>query len=102
MEMKKIRAAEEKAREREEEAKLERRIQEQQERMRAEFEEEQNKKKAKELAVSATFCFESRNLTLFSLWCSKILGGAVSQIRCESRNSAVNSYKTRRQPENCY
>ena len=52
MEDKKQRAAMEKAREREEEAKLERRIQEQQDRMKREFDEEQAKKRAKEQAVS--------------------------------------------------
>ena len=50
--MKKLRAAEEKQKQKEEEAKLEKRIQEQQERMKKEYDEEVAKKRAKEEAVS--------------------------------------------------
>ena len=52
IEMKKLRAAEEKQKQKEEEAKLEKRIQEQQERMKKEYDEEVAKKRAKEEAVS--------------------------------------------------
>ena len=53
--MKKLRAAEEKQKQKEEEAKLEKRIQEQQERMKKEYDEEVAKKRAKEEAVSMWF-----------------------------------------------
>ena len=79
--MKKIRAAEEKQKQKEEEDKLEKRIQEQQERMKKEYEEEVAKKRAKEEAVSfhpsiifikiinQSYCFVKCLIQVVELFC---------------------------------